>query len=576
MSTAQIPKIRLGELLIRERLLREEQLQQALARQKQTGRRLGAVLQDLGFVTDEAIARLLAAQLKFPYFTAVLENVDMRAARKLSELQVRKLRAMPVGLAQGSTDRIRVAVVDPTDWQSVDELPRLLKAEIDIEVIAESGLHALIDRVYSGNNENIQGLAKKLSEELKSSEGDAVDFGALGLQAGAEDAPVVKLLQGLFDEAVRVRASDIHIEPMASTVAIRLRVDGHLRPHAEFDLRLAPALASRLKLVSALDISERRLPQDGRFVVQVRNQAVDIRLSTLPSSHGESLVMRLLLKDPMLATLDKLGIPEAGLKQLQDALSQSAGLVLVTGPTGSGKTTTLYAALGALNAAETKILTAEDPVEYRLAGITQVNVNDRIGLGFAQVLRAALRQDPDAILIGEMRDQDTVDTCMRAAVTGHLVLSTLHTNDTASAAARLIDMGAAPYMVGMALQLVIAQRLVRRVCSACTAPAEPGIAQRAWLDAQLGRHGWDATGLKHGRGCTRCRSTGYEGRLGLYEVLGMNEDLVGALMRNDMSGFLAAARQALADQQLPVQAARAVAAGQTTVDEAMRIGVRAL
>ncbi|MBL8359925.1 MAG: Flp pilus assembly complex ATPase component TadA [Rubrivivax sp.] len=572
MSTAQIPKIRLGELLIREGLLREEQLQQALTRQKQTGRRLGAVLQDLGFVTDEGIARLLAAQLKFPYFTAVLENVDVRAARKLSELQVRKLRAMPVGQ---TGDRIRVAVVDPTDWQSVDELPRLLKAEIDIEVIAESGLHALIDRVYS-NNENIQGLAKKLSEELKSSEGDAVDFGALGLQAGAEDAPVVKLLQGLFDEAVRVRASDIHIEPMASSVAIRLRVDGHLRPHAEFDLRLAPALASRLKLVAALDISERRLPQDGRFVVQVRNQMVDIRLSTLPSSHGESLVMRLLLKDPMLASLDKLGIPEAGLKRMHDALSQAAGLVLVTGPTGSGKTTTLYAALGALNAAETKILTAEDPVEYRLAGITQVNVNDRIGLGFAQVLRAALRQDPDAILIGEMRDQDTVDTCMRAAVTGHLVLSTLHTNDTASAAARLIDMGAAPYMVGMALQLVIAQRLVRRVCSACAAPAEPSIAQRAWLDAQLGRHGWDATGLKHGRGCTRCRSTGYEGRLGLYEVLGMNEDLVGALMKNDMAGFLSAARQALADQQLPVQAARAVTAGHTTVDEAMRIGVRAL
>ena len=565
-----VPKLRLGELLIREGRLTDDQLQQALARQKQTGRRLGAVLQDLGFVTDEGIARLLATQLKMPYFEPRLDGVDVAVARRLSELQVRKLRALPVGLRGNA---VRVAVVDPTDWQSVDELPRLLKGEIDIEVINESGLHALIDRIYS-NNENIQGLAKRLSEELKVAEGEAVDFSALGLQAGAEDAPVVKLLQGLFDEAVRTRASDIHIEPMAQSVAIRLRVDGHLRAHAEFDTRLAPALASRLKLVAALDISERRLPQDGRFVVQVRQQTVDIRLSTLPGQYGESLVMRLLLKDPMLASLDKLGIPPDRLAVLQSALSQGAGLVLVTGPTGSGKTTTLYAALGSMDSAQTKIITAEDPVEYRLTGITQVNVNDRIGLGFSQVLRAALRQDPDALLIGEMRDQDTVETCMRAAVTGHLVLSTMHTNDAASAAARLVDMGAPAYMVGMALQVIIAQRLVRRVCASCSEPVLPTVAQQAWLDSQLGREGWDPTGLRRGRGCARCRQTGYEGRYGLYEVLGMNQDMVGALVRSDMSGFNAAARAALADHNLSTEAARAAAGGTTTVDEAMRIGLR--
>ena len=569
-----VPKLRLGELLIHEGKLSDDQLQQALARQKQTGRRLGATLQDLGFVTDDVIARLLAAQLKFPYFEAQIDNVDVAVARRLSELQVRKLSAMPVGVVG---DQIRVAVVDPTDWQSVDELPRLLRSAINIEVIPESGLHGLIDRVYSGsNNENIQGLAKRLSEELRSSDGDAVDFTALGLQAAAEDAPVVKLLQGLFDEAVRTRASDIHIEPMAQAVGIRLRVDGHLRPHAEFELRLAPALASRLKLVAALDISERRMPQDGRFVVQVRQQTVDIRLSTLPGQHGESLVMRLLLKDPMLSTLDKLGIPAAGLSTLKESLSQGAGLVLVTGPTGSGKTTTLYAALGSLDAAQTKILTAEDPVEYRLNGITQVNVNERIGLGFSQVLRAALRQDPDALLIGEMRDQDTVETCMRAAVTGHLVLSTMHTNDAASAAARLIDMGAAPYMVGMALQLVIAQRLVRRICSHCSALSEPSLAQRAFLDTQLGRHGWDPSGMRRGKGCTRCRLTGFDGRYGLYEVLGMNQDMLGALMRNDMAGFNGAARTTLKDSNLLLEAARAAVKGSTTVDEAMRIGLRSV
>jgi len=565
-----IPKLRLGELLIREGRLTDEQLQQALARQKQTGRRLGTVLQDLNFVTDDVIARLLASQLKLPYFEPQIERVDMAVARRLTELQVRKLRALPVGRAG---ERVRVAVVDPNDWQSVDELPRLLRAEIDVEVVPETGLQDLILRIYS-NDENIQGLAKQLSEELRSSGSDGVDFSSLGLQAGAEDAPVVKLLQGLFDEAVRTRASDVHIEPMAKAVGIRLRVDGHLRPHAEFDTRLAPALASRLKLVASLDISERRMPQDGRFVVQVRQQAVDIRLSTVPGQYGESLVMRLLLKDPMLTSLDRLGIPAAGLRTTQEAISQGAGLVLVTGPTGSGKTTTLYAALGALDVASTKILTVEDPVEYRLPGITQINVNERIGLGFSQVLRAALRQDPDAILIGEMRDQETVENCMRAAVTGHLVLSTLHTNDAASAAARLIDMGAAPHMVGMALQTIIAQRLVRKVCTACAEAATPTPAQRGWLDLQLGRNGWDATCMKRGRGCTRCRQTGYEGRAGVYEVLGMNADLIGALMKNDISGFHTAAAQALGGAHLAAEAARAAASGLSTVEEAMRIGLR--
>ncbi len=566
-----IPKIRLGELLIREGKLTEAQLQQALVRQKQTGRRLGAVLQDLGFVSDETIARLLAAQLKFPFFEPRLENVDLNVARRLTELQVRKLRVLPIG---ASGDRVRVAVVDPTDWASIDELPRLLRGAIDIELIPESGLLALMDRVFS-SADNIQGLAKKLSEELRSTEVDAVDFGALGQQVGTEDAPVVKLLQSLFDEAVRVKASDIHIEPMAKAVAVRLRVDGHLRAHTEFDLRLAPALASRLKLVASLDISERRLPQDGRFVVQVRQQAVDIRLSSLPGQYGESLVMRLLLKDPMLATLSRLGIGSAGLASLREALDNGAGLVVVTGPTGSGKTTTLYAALASLDAASTKIVTAEDPVEYRLPGITQVNVNERVGLGFAQVLRASLRQDPDVLLIGEMRDADTVETCMRAAVTGHLVLSTLHTNDAASAPARLIDMGAAPFMVGTALQTVIAQRLVRRVCAACGETISPTPQQRGWLDAQLGHDNWDVTGLKRGRGCARCRQTGFDGRLGLYEVLTMNDDLVGALLRNDMARFASAARTALAGHSLGSEGARAVVAGHSTVEEVMRIGLRA-
>jgi MSHA biogenesis protein MshE len=286
--------------------------------------------------------------------------------------------------------------------------------------------------------------------------------------------------------------------------------------------------------------------------------------------------MRLLLKDPMLSSLDKLGLPASGLQALQEALSNGAGLVLVTGPTGSGKTTTLYAALASLDAGSTKILTAEDPVEYRLPGITQVNINDRIGLGFAQVLRAALRQDPDALLIGEMRDAETVETGMRAAITGHLVLSSLHTNDAAAAPARLIDMGAAPYMVGMALQTVIAQRLVRRSCPACAEAAAPSLVERAWLDGQLGREQWDPTGLRKSRGCPRCRNVGFDGRHGVYEVLAMNNELVSALLRNDMAGFNSAAKAAIGPASLAAEAARAAARGVTTVGEAMRIGLRSI
>ena len=565
-----VSKIRLGELLIKEGRLTEEQLQQALARQKQTGRRLGAVLQDLGLVRDDVIARLLSHQLALPYFEPDPDQVDFVVAKRLPELQARRLRALPVGQMG---DKVRVVASDPTDWRSLDELPRLLRSPVEIEVVPESGLMRLIDLIFS-NNENIQGLAKQLSEELQGSTSEAGDLGVLGQQVTPDDAPVVKLLHSLFEEAVRARASDIHIEPTAQAVGVRVRVDGHLRAHAQFESRLGPALASRLKLLAALDISERRLPQDGRFVAQVRGQPVDVRMSTLPGQHGESVVMRLLVKDPMLTTLDHLGMDPAGLAALKNALEGGTGLVLVTGPTGSGKTTTLYAALGALDTEQAKVLTVEDPVEYRLPGITQVNVNERIGLGFANVLRAALRQDPDAILIGEMRDRDTVETCMRAAVTGHLVLSTLHTNDAASAALRLMVMGAPPYMVGAALQTVIAQRLVRRVCDVCAQPVQPSVQHRAWLDLQLGRDAWDPTGLRRGKGCARCRQTGYDGRVGLYEFLTMTQPMVDALLRNDVSAFSTLAQAAMAGQGLTHSAARTAAGGTTTVEEAMRIGLR--
>jgi MSHA biogenesis protein MshE len=562
-------KIRLGELLLEQGVITDAQLSQALARGKETGRRLGLVLRDLGLATDIAIAKALASQLKLPFIEPVLSQVDLSAARLLSEVNARKLRAVPLTRRDG---RLRVAVVDPTDWQALDDLQRLLKEEMDTVVVAESSFQALLDGIHSGQDE-IQGLAKQLSDELQIADG-AVDFGQLGNQVGLEDAPVVRLIQNLLDEAVKSRASDIHIEPAPQRLAIRLRIDGDLHVHSELEPKLANALASRLKLVAGLDISDRRLPQDGRFVAQVRGVPVDIRISTLPSQFGESVVMRLLVRDPMLTRLDSLGMPERALAALKSTLESSAGLVLVTGPTGSGKTTTLYAALAELDAVKRKIITAEDPVEYRLNGMTQVNVHEKIGLGFAAVLRSALRQDPDALLIGEMRDRETVDTCLRAAVTGHLVLSTLHTNDALSAAGRLVDMGAPAYMVGMSLQMIVAQRLVRRVCPACCEPHTPDVRERAWLTSRLGEHWAAQATLKRAMGCLRCRGVGFTGRQGVYEALALDEPMVNALARGDMSAFNQHALVALGDHSLATEAARLAVAGVTTVGEAMRIGLR--
>jgi len=572
-SAASVPrrKIRLGELLLEQGVITDAQLAQALARGKETGRRLGLVLRDLGFTTDLAVAKALASQLKLPFFEPVLASVDLKTARLLTEVQARRLRALPLD-RQG--ERLRVAVVDPTDWQAQDELQRLLKTEIDAVVVAESSFQALLDGIHSGQDE-FQGLARQLSEELQIGDSNAVDFGQLGNQVGLEDAPVVRLLQNLLDEAVKSRASDIHIEPAPQRLAIRLRVDGDLHLHAELEPKLANALASRLKLVAGLDIAERRLPQDGRFVAQVRQQPVDIRISTLPGQFGESVVMRLLVRDPLLTRLDSLGLPAHANAALKSTLQSAAGLVLVTGPTGSGKTTTLYAALAELDSVRRKIITAEDPVEYRLAGITQVNVHEKIGLDFAAVLRSALRQDPDALLIGEMRDRETVDTCLRAAVTGHLVLSTLHTNDALSAAGRLVDMGAPAYMVGMSLQLVIAQRLVRRVCPACSESHRPDVRERAWLTSRLGESWAAQAQLRQPRGCLRCRGVGFAGRQGVYEALQLDEPMVNALARNDMSAFNAHALQGLGAHSLANEAARLAVAGVTTVSEAMRIGLRA-
>ena len=556
-------KIRLGEILVQQKLLTEEQLKSALDEQKKSGRRLGRVVIDKGFVSEEQISEALARQLNLPYVNLKFYNVKRELMAKLPESAARRFRAL---VLEDTGATYKVGMADPTDLTAYDELVRILRRDIDLVVVMGSELMRTIDQTYR-RTEQITGLAQELQAELGDT--SVVDFGALALTPGLEEAPVVKLLQTVFEDAVQARASDIHIEPQERRLHIRFRIDGVLHLQTESDLKIASAVALRLKLMSGLDISEKRLPQDGRFHVKVRNVQIDVRISTMPTQHGESVVMRLLNQASGILGLDNLGIPADMLVTLRTVLKRSSGMVLVTGPTGSGKTTTLYAALSELNSTERKIITVEDPVEYRLPGINQVQVNDKIDLSFDRVLRSGLRQDPDVILVGEMRDRATVETGMRAAITGHLVLSTLHTNDAASTPVRLLDMGAPRYMVALSLQLVIAQRLVRVVCESCAVKHPLLPHEQEWLRLELGAA--DHPQCKRGKGCSHCNGTGFLGRTGVYEMLEMTGPVVEAASRDDVQYFARVAREQMAGRTLSRHAAEIAAAGRTTVQEAMRV-----
>jgi MSHA biogenesis protein MshE len=561
------PKLRLGDMLVAQGVITSAQLTGALAEQKRSGRRLGRVLIEDLAVSEENIAQALSQQLRLAYVELTLDMVSARIVKLLPEAAARRFRVLPI---DETGNLIRLGMADPTDYQALDDVQRLMGRELDPVVVTETRLNAVLDRLYSKSDE-ISGLAKELELEI----------GAPSLDAGgaattsADDAPVAKLLQTLFEDALRSRASDIHVEPQERKLQIRFRIDGALTIHTEAESRIAPAVVQRLKLMSGLDIAERRLPQDGRFVARVRNQAIDMRISTMPTQYGESVVLRLLPQQGGLLALEKLGMPAGVLARVREAISQAQGMLLVTGPTGSGKTTTLYGALAELNAPEAKIITVEDPVEYRLPGINQVQVNEKIGLSFATVLRSTLRQDPDIVLVGEMRDRDTVETGLRAAMTGHMVLSTLHTNDAASTPLRLLDMGAARYLVATSLRLVLAQRLVRTVCPECGQPHAPTAQEKAFLSAMLGT-ATPIDGLRQGAGCGNCNGTGYLGRHGVYELLDMTPEVVAALVAEDTQRYVNAARASIGPHSLGRHACELVLAGISTAREAMRVVGRAV
>ncbi len=555
-------KLRLGDVLVQQRLISQEQLQQTLELQRQTGKKVGRLLIESGVITEELLANGLARQLLIPFVNLKTFPFRGDVVKLLPESAARRFRAL---VLEDKGDSLLIALADPLDLAAYDELTRILKRNIAIAAVPESQLPLAQDRLYR-RTEEISGLARALEKDL----GDAVDFGELTASVGLEGAPVVRLLQSMFEDATQVGASDVHIEPQEAGLQIRVRVDGVLQTQTQADKRIGGALAQRLKLMAGLDISEKRLPQDGRFSVRLKDTTLDVRLSTLPTNYGESVVMRLLNQGGGMRRLDTIGMPVAMLNRFRDVLGRTSGLVLVTGPTGSGKTTTLYAALAEINAAELKVITVEDPVEYRLPGLTQVQVNDKIELTFARVLRATLRQDPDVILVGEMRDAETAEIGLRAAITGHLVLSTLHTRDAMSTPFRLLDMGVPAFMVATSLQAVIAQRLVRLNCDVCAEPHEPTAQESAWLASMLPEG--ETLVAKKGRGCSSCNGTGYAGRQGVYELLEMDAVLTQAATRSDPAAFMTAARERMKGHTLAFHALELVRQGRTSLAEALRIG----
>jgi MSHA biogenesis protein MshE len=557
-------KMRLGDLLVYENIISNEQLMEALSSQKISGRKLGGALIELGHINERQLLEFFAQQLDVPFLDISQRRIPAEVAILLPEVHARRLRAIVI---EDQGDAVLIGMSDPADLSALDQLEQMLAPKrIKLAVVMESQLFNAFDGLYR-RTADIESFASQLEEEYDQS--NNFDISNNFLEEGG-DATVGKLLQSVFEDAVQMRASDIHIEPDENALRIRQRIDGVLQESILKENKIASAMVLRLKLMAGLDISEKRLPQDGRFNLKINGHNIDVRMSTMPVQYGESVVMRLLDQSAGLLSLDETGMPEDFVKRIRHQISRPHGMVLVTGPTGSGKTTTLYAALSELNKASKKIITVEDPVEYRLPRVNQVQINSKINLTFSSVLRTALRQDPDILMVGEMRDQETVEIGLRGALTGHLVLSTLHTNDAITSALRLLDMGAAGFLVGSSLRAIIAQRLVRKVCESCREAYKPEQQEIIWL-SHLVDEDINALKFSHGRGCQACQYSGYKGRIGVFELLEMNEPMMAALKRDDTEAFTHAAKQHPGFRPLALAAFDYAKLGITSVEEVLRL-----
>lgn len=562
---ARPEKIRLGEVLLKQNIITASQLESALQAQKGTTRRLGKVLIEQKHVTEEQISQALASQLQLQFVSLKKREIDPRILMRLNESQARKHRAVVLKEEQGE---LIVAMADPSDLIAYDDLLKILKKEINIVCATEEDVLYIIDKYYR-QKDSLNAVAQELEKDIITVEG--VNLNNL-TDLTLDDAPVIKLLQGIFEDAVKSHASDIHIEPQKDTTMIRFRIDGVLHVHTQVTNKICAPLISRLKIISNLDISEKRLPQDGRFQIHVNQLPLDIRISILPQHFGESAVMRLLAQNNNILELDHIGMPDNILKPFSSIIHGSEGMVLVVGPTGSGKTTTLYASLATINSIDKKIITIEDPVEYQIPLINQIAVNDKIGFNFEKILRSVLRQDPDVIMIGEIRDSETAQIALRGAITGHLIFSTLHTKDTISTPARLIDMGIPNYMVASALQGVLSQRLLRVNCSECTQFYKPSGRDLLWVEKNIGND-WEKYNFQKGAGCKHCNNTGFFGRTGVYEFLEVDSDLASLLHKNDLIDFHVAAKSKLKGKTMLEGLVSLVKSGKTSIEEVRRMGL---
>ncbi len=563
-SNTPAKRIRIGDLLVAQQLISQDQLGTALKEQKKSGYKLGRQLISLGFVEENTLLSLLSKQLNYPFIDLQQYRFDADFVQTLPEAIARRYRVI---MLKEEFDGVLLGMSDPTDIFGLDELKRIINKPIKPAVVRESELLDILDLAYSRTSE-IASLVEELDEELES---DAVDFADIVTGAEDSDAPVVKLLQKIFEEAINSRASDIHIEPDETVLRIRKRIDGVLVEQVMNEKRISGALVVRLKLMASLDISEKRLPQDGRFNLKVNKHSIDVRMSTMPIQFGESVVMRIIDHSRGIRDLSDVGMPEHYVKKFRHIITRPHGLVLVTGPTGSGKTTTLYGALSELNTQEKKIITVEDPVEYRLPRISQVQLHEKIGLNFNTVLRAALRQDPDILLVGEIRDSDSAEIALRSAMTGHMVLSTLHTNDAVTSALRLIDMGVDSYLVASSLKAIVAQRLVRKVCGHCAAPYTPNVQESQLIKSLSKGRAPDLSNMKSGAGCSHCFNTGYHDRIGVFELLEIDADMADALRDNDVKGFNLAAHNHPSYRPLSMAALDYALIGITTMNEVLRV-----
>jgi len=564
---------RLGDLLVKEKIITQEQLQQATKNQKENNSRLGAALVKLGFLTEEDFTNFLSRQYGVPAINLAYFEIDASVVKLIPHETAKRYQILPLSRVGAS---LTIAMVDPTNVFAMDDIKFMTGFNIEPVVASESSIIEGIEKAYgTTQQEDLEQVMQSMTEvsdadvELQSEE---AEMELADLERAADEAPIVKLVNLVLTDAVKRGASDIHMEPYEKEFRVRFRIDGVLQSIMSPPLKLKDAIISRVKIMAKLDISEKRLPQDGRIMIKYRKDGkikdLDFRVSTIPALYGEKIVMRLLDKENLRLDMTKLGFEPESLAKFERAILRPYGMVLVTGPTGSGKTNTLYSSIARLNTPETNIMTAEDPVEFQLAGINQVQMKDQIGLNFAAALRAFLRQDPNIILVGEIRDFETAEIAVKAALTGHLVLSTLHTNDAPSTISRLMNMGIEPFLVATSVNLICAQRLVRKICSNCRETLK--VPEQAMLDAGYTQEELATTQISVGKGCGTCNKTGYKGRVGLYEVMEISDELrelvlVGAsaleLKKKAMdNGMLTLRRSGLTK----------VALGMTTIEEVVR------